>query len=243
MRSAIVRVGLDRPLRALRSRFPTPTMIRDRRDNEHLRVLLVGLLATDSNCIDVGGNVGSVLARIVELAPAGTHHVFEPLPELAASLRVRFPQVHVHEVALSNREDDDREFTFVRSRPGYSGFRERRYPGRERIEKISVRTARLDEILPASYAPAFIKIDVEGAEMEVLQGALNTLKRHLPALLFEHGLGASDFYGTRPEAVYELLVDEVGYRIFDLDGDGPYTRERFVVSFAEGKRWNYIARL
>ena len=242
VRRLAVRLGADRPVRAWRTRFPSAAAARDRQDNEHLGVLLAALLAPDSNCVDVGGNVGSVIGRIVELAPEGTHHVFEPIPELAASLRARFPRVQVHELALSNVSDEERDFAFVRSRPGYSGFRERRYPGREEIEGIVVRTARLDDVLPAGYAPTFVKIDVEGAELEVMQGAVETMTRHRPVVVFEHGLGASDFYGTRPEHVFDLLVGEVGYRLFDLDGNGPYTREQLATTFAEGRRWNFVAR-
>jgi hypothetical protein len=63
-------------------------------------------------------------------------------------------------------------------------------------QMIIVRTERLDRSLPAGYVPAVIIIDVEGAEQQVVEGALETIRRHQPIVVFEHGLGAADHYGT-----------------------------------------------
>jgi FkbM family methyltransferase len=185
--------------------------------------------------------MGAMLDDVIRLAPEGSHYAFEPIPSLAGELQTRFPTVSVHALALSDASGR-REFTFVKSRPGYSGFRERTYPGAEDLEKIQVDSARLDDVLPPGYEPALIKIDVEGAELEVLRGARKTLERHKPVVVFEHGAGAAVHYGTRPEHLFDLLVDELGLRLFDLDGGGPYDRKAFVASFESGRRWNYLAR-
>jgi hypothetical protein len=110
------------------------------------------------------------------------------------------------------------------------------------VETLTVRTERLDDALPDSVRPAFVKIDVEGAEEQVLRGALETLRRHRPVIAFEHGLGSADHYGTTPGSIHGLLVDELGYAIFGLDGDGPYDRARFGEIFAAGERVNFAAR-
>jgi hypothetical protein len=88
-----------------------------------------------------------------------------------------------------------------------------------------------------------IKIDVEGAEEQVLRGALETIRRHQPVVVLEHGNSAAA-YGTRPDDVFRLLCDEAGLRIFDMDGVGPYTLERFrvVASPPAATRWNFFAR-
>lgn len=46
---------------------------------------------------------------------------------------------------------------------------------------LSVETVPLDEVLQP-WTPALIKLDVEGAEMEALQGAEQTIRRHAPVL-------------------------------------------------------------
>jgi hypothetical protein len=107
------------------------------------------------------------------------------------------------------------------------------------VERVSVRTERLDDVLAHGPAPTLIKIDVEGAELGVMQGAVETLQRHRPFVLFEHGAGGADLYGTRPTQVFDLL-EGVGLRIFDLDGGGPYSRDRFETTFNE-PLWNFLA--
>ncbi len=70
-----------------------------------------------------------------------------------------------------------------------------------------MRTERLDDALPDGLVPRLIKVDVEGAEMLVLRGAQRTIARHRPSILFEHGIGAADRYGSGPgRGCYELLV-------------------------------------
>jgi FkbM family methyltransferase len=213
----------------------------DDHDDERLRLLLAHTLQSTSSCIDVGGNEGKVLAQMVHVAPHGHHICFEPIPDLHRDLSDRFRTVDVRRIALS-RERGTREFVYVRSHPGYSGFRERSYPGQEETEMLQVSVDRLDDVLPGGYVPALIKIDVEGAEQEVLEGAIATIRRHKPVVVFEHGRGAADHYGTRPESVFELLAGACGLSIFDLDGNGPYTARDFVETFESGVRWNFVAR-
>jgi len=240
-RRLVFRVGLGPMGRRLRHLLPSRALRRDRLDNEHLRLVLVSVLATDSNFVDIGANVGSVLDDVLRLSPGGEHYAFEPIPSLANELQMRFPTVSVCALALSDTPGR-REFTYVKSRPGYSGFRVRTYTGAEDLEKIQVDVGRLDDVLPPEYRPALIKIDVEGAELEVLRGARKTIERHKPVVVFEHGRGAAGHYGTRPEHVFDLLSGELGLRLFDLDGGGPYDRDAFVASFEGGRRWNYLAR-
>jgi FkbM family methyltransferase len=218
----------------------TPGMARDRLDNEHLRMLMAFTLSPNSNCIDVGAHAGDMLREMIRLAPAGKHIAFEPLPHMYEALGREFPQVDVRSTALSS-DAGESTFTYVRSNPGYSGFRQRSYPGAETIENIVVRRARLDDVLPPDYVPDLIKIDVEGAEYEVMKGGIETITRRRPIVYFEHGQGSTDHYGVGPRDVYELLVGEAGLRIFDVDGHGPYSQSEFDEVFTE-PIWNFVAR-
>ena len=214
---------------------------RDLLDNANIRLLISFALHSDSNCIDVGAHEGTVLAEILRSAPDGRHIAFEPIPDLAARLRSRFQNVEVRESALSNAEGDT-TFVYVRDAPAYSGLRERAYPHDVEKTTLTVHTERLDETLPPDYHVDFIKIDVEGAEALVLEGALNVIRRDQPIIVFEHGLGGADHYGVTPRRVYELLTSEANLRVFDLDGNGPYSLAQFEDEFARAERWNYVAR-
>jgi FkbM family methyltransferase len=201
------------------------------------------VLAPDSCCIDVGAHRGSVLAEMVRVAPHGHHIAFEPIPELAAILREQFPNVAVHESALSNRAGKS-EFAHVRgTAEGWSGLRFRPLPGGQPadVEQIEVRLEMLDELLDPDYRPHVIKVDVEGAEQQAFEGALRTLRAHRPIVVFEHGSGSAEEYGTSPADVYRMLCQEVGFRIFDLDGFGPYTLKEFERTFYAAERVNFVA--
>ena len=213
---------------------------RDAQDMQNLRLLLAFVLSARSNCIDVGAHSGDVLREMVRCAPHGCHIAYEPLPHLNQELVRNFPQVDVRLAALSNRSGES-SFTHVKSNPGYSGFRERTYPGEERLEVITVRVEPLDTSLALDYVPTLIKIDVEGGEQQVIEGAIRTIVTHRPVIIFEHGRGAAEHYGTGPGDIYSLLCEEAGLRIFDLDGNGPYSREDLIRTFELGNRWNYVA--
>jgi hypothetical protein len=90
-----------------------------------------------------------------------------------------------------------------------------------------------------------VKVDVEGAELQVLRGALGTLRRHRPFVLFEHGLGAADRYGTEPEQVHDLLAGDVGLRVTLMSrwlrGQPPFGREEFADAFRAGRAFFFLA--
>lgn len=216
---------------------------RDVTDVQNMRRLLAFSLATDANCVDVGAHRGWVLTEMLRVAPQGRHIAFEPIPELAALLRSEFPQVDVHQAALSSKPGES-TFAHVHGRAeGWSGLRFRPLPGglQAEVENIVVRLEVLDQVLDPDYRPAVIKIDVEGAEEQVLRGSLETLRRHRPVVIFEHGLGSADVFGTTPKTIHSLLKDEAGYRIFDLDGNGPYTQAEFEGCFNSRARVNFVA--
>jgi FkbM family methyltransferase len=236
VKRALLATPLGKPLLNLKRRFDAPEVRRDREDNELLIKLLGEVLEPDSSCVEVGAHEGAILAEMVRLAPNGRHIAFEPLPALAHQLRHAFPTVDVHEAAASD-EAGEQEFIHVVTRPGWSGFRQRPYPGDERLERIIVTTERLDDAVTGPVA--LVKIDVEGAELQVLRGAQRTLQEHRPVVVFEHGLGSADHYGTEPKDVFGALPD---YEVSGLDGDGPYDLDEFERIYLHRERVNFVAR-
>jgi FkbM family methyltransferase len=228
-------------LRRVRRRFLPAHVRADIRDTQLLVALLEGVLDPDSDCLDVGAHAGAILREMVRIAPGGRHVAWEPLPAFAARLRGQFPGVEVREAALGDRAGT-RAFAHVIDDPGWSGFLARPTPSPSPVEELTVAVERLDDVLPDGIRPAFVKIDVEGAEEEMLRGAAETLRRHRPVVAFEHGRGSADVYGTTPAGIHELLCTQLGYEIYGLDGDGPYSVKRFTDIFASGERVNFAAR-
>jgi FkbM family methyltransferase len=213
------------------------------REDRWTFAILARVLRPDSACIDVGAADGDILAEMLRLAPAGRHHAVEPLPGPAATLRRAFPMVTVHQLALSDTTGTS-SFQHVVSNPGYSGLRRRRYPfADEKVTPITVDVRRLDDLLDPEVRIDCIKIDVEGGELPVMRGAERTLRHWQPHVIFEHGTGASEFYGATPEQVFDLLAD-CGLRVSllpDFLADLPsLERAAFVAQFG-GEHWYFIA--
>jgi FkbM family methyltransferase len=237
---AATRLGVDNQLRRVRAAV-LPRYKHDRLESENLRKLLQSVLKADSNCIDIGAYRGRVLEEILRVAPQGKHIVYEPLPHLNKYLRERYPGIDIRLAAVSN-EVGETSFTYVKNTPAESGFRERFHTEDHQIEKLTVKTEALDLCLPAGYIPALIKIDVEGAERLVFEGAIETITRYKPVIIFEHGKGGAVYYDTQPREIFELLTQRAGLRIFDMDGSGPYSLDQFIEAFANDTSWDYVAR-
>jgi FkbM family methyltransferase len=224
---------LEPQLRAVQAALEPRAQRRNRRDDDHLKLLLALSLAADDCCIDVGANVGEILGAMVAAAPHGRHIAFEPLPELAADLRERFPDVDVREAALAH-EPGQRTFRRVVDAHARSGFHEDGYADGQ-TQELTVDVQALDASLPAGFAPAVVKIDVEGAEVEVIEGGMKLLCEHRPAVALEHG---GPPHASR--RIFGLLAGEAGLRAFDMDGAGPLDEAAFVARVAAGSHWNFV---
>ena len=208
--------------------------------------ILKRICRRDSNCIDVGCHKGEMLDLILKFAPQGQHDCFEPLPNLYKGLIQKNypPNCHFYDVALS-RESGTTSFNYVVSNPSYSGILRRRYDRpNEEDTLITVRTELLDNIIPADKTIDFIKIDVEGAEMLVLEGAQKTINRCKPIIVFEHGLGASDVYGTTPRQIFTFFEKNGMYISLMRDwltSKPPLSIKAFEYQFNHSKNYYFIA--
>jgi FkbM family methyltransferase len=200
----------------------------------------------DSNCIDVGCHKGEILDLMLAAAPKGKHWGFEPIPVMYESLKVKYAGTPcaISPIALSNSAGTA-SFNYVTSNPSYSGLLRRKYDRpNEEDTAITVQTQRLDHVLPPDYKADLIKIDVEGAEMLVLEGARDTIKRSGSVVIFEHGIGASDIYGTKPEDVFNYFSG-LGWGIFLLENflvkGAPFTEAAFKDQYYGRKNFYFVA--
>jgi FkbM family methyltransferase len=192
-----------------------------------ISAVLAATLQRDATYVDVGTNRGQVLREAVRIAPEGAHIAFEPIPALAAEVAREFPQVDCRSKAIG-ASSEVAQFCHFRKLDGWSGLRRSPDIDDERgdPEYLTVEVSTLDTEL-AGLTPSVIKIDVEGAELAVLEGGSSLLASIRPVVIFEHVAEASSLYGAAAGAPWDLLHD-LGYEIFAVTGDGPFTRSRFI---------------
>jgi FkbM family methyltransferase len=203
-----------------------------------VQAVLAALLRADATYVDVGTNRGQLLGEALRIAPAGRHIAFEPIPELAAEVRRAFPQVDVRQLALS-AQAGTAEFCHFKTMDGWSGLRRSPEVSDERgqPEYIQVQLSTLDVEL-AAESPRLVKIDVEGAELEVVRGGRELLARCRPFVIFEHVASAAELYGSPSSALWQCF-DELGYEIFSITGEGPFSQDSFA---ARAGVVNWLAR-
>lgn len=170
-------------------------------------------------CVDVGCHKGEIMDWFVQQSPKGSHWGFEPIPAMYNQLVSKYqknPNITIYPYALSD-SNGTTTFNLVLTNPAYSGILKRNYDhANEKDQTIEVEIRTLDDLLQNVNRIDLIKIDVEGAELQVLKGACKTLARTRPVVIFEHGLGASDCYGTQPSQIFQLFSD-LGFQLNTME--------------------------
>lgn len=129
-------------------------------------------LSPSDICVDVGANIGYL--TIIMAQKASLVIAFEPDPQLREIMRRNLKANNINNVIVRHEavsDIDGRARFFLNREPLYSGL-----IGHTGVRDIiEVDTITLDSILHEPQAPTFVKIDVEGAEAQVLRGMKNLL--------------------------------------------------------------------
>lgn len=176
--------------------------------------------------IDVGANFGwftLMLSQIVGANGAqGQVHAFEPVKE-TTELLSRNAQlnnaanIHISPAAL-DAQDATRDL-YLPDIAVSGSFALHHYNENYQVQKVPTMT--LDTYVRLHNLPRvdFIKADIEGAELNMLKGASETLKRFAPILMLEVQATSTRLFGHEPQAVHEFLNDH-GYQGHVLEAGG-----------------------
>lgn len=180
------------------------------------------IIPQDAVTVDVGANCGLYTRQLARLSRQV--HAFEPSRQMARVLRrTSAPNVSVHEVALSDHGGDAELFIPQGDDGLVYGLAslEPRPDSPAKLVSTHVPTARLDAVVRQDVA--FVKIDVEGHELSVLNGAVELLERCQPVFLVE----AEDrHHAEATRLVFEFFRNR-SYRGFFLKDDEVITVDGF----------------
>jgi len=186
---------------------------------------LSALLEPGQVLFDVGANIGFFSLLGASLVGAdGSVYAFDPVPDHAEAIRHNLAlndirNVTVIEKAVADRADRARLLV----PPESTGARlDRRAPG-PRESSLDVEVVTLDELVDSDVIrpPDVVKIDVEGAEVEVVRGMARTLARHRPIVLCE-------MHGRNRE--YAELLTAMDYEVRTLNGGAVETAPAYAVN-------------
>jgi FkbM family methyltransferase len=172
--------------------------------------------------LDVGANCGVVAATLATLHKGSTQVVaFEPVPSTAARAAATFAlnglsAARLFQVAVG---DQDGEIVIV-EKEGHSGGASAVRHG-EGAHGVRVPCRTLDNLVPILGLKdiSLLKIDVEGFEPQVLQGAQQLLARQRPSVIYEYNAPVGQG-GWTIEAMNNLIQQSGPYRFHGLSGDG-----------------------
>ena len=171
---------------------------------------------------DVGANVGAVSLALARFSgPAGRVHAFEPGPPNLVRLRANLAinpalaaNITVHEAGVGDAPGELR-WQEEAGNPGNAML------GADGTHAVPVIT--LDDFSAKQGLSRldFIKVDVEGMELNVFRGAQQTLNKFRPVIYFETLSRFGDEHGSKNFGLIEqLLTGSCRYKLYSLERNG-----------------------
>lgn len=185
---------------------------------------LLHLLTKDDTFYDVGANVGvyTILASGVRKAKT---LAFEPIPSTFEILNKNIQLNNINELAFAQNNgvgSKEEILNFTKEQDTTNNV-----AADVSISTIPVSVVPLDNFYP-KHIPCLLKIDVEGFELEVLKGAVQTLAdNNLKAIIIEIN-GSSSAYGSSDIKIHEMLT---------LNSFYPFTYDPFKRALTKKERF------
>jgi FkbM family methyltransferase len=181
---------------------------------------LSGRVSDDSVVLDIGANFGYYsLCLGSQIQGAGHVFAFEPCEATFSRLRTNIALNHLQGKieALPYGLSDKPGKAFLDETAGNSGAATLS----DRANGVSVTLDTLDNfcVKQGLRRVDLVKIDVEGSEFQVIQGARKTLAQYRPVLMIEFNEDALQRAGTSVEQLQNALAD-LDYRLFIAERNG-----------------------
>tara|TARA_R110000744_G_scaffold282053_2_gene393805 strand:- start:29 stop:688 length:660 start_codon:yes stop_codon:yes gene_type:complete len=145
------------------------------------------IVKPNDTVIDCGANIGLhsfELSKIV--GQGGDVYAFEAIPTIYDCLKRTVEEKELLNITTCNYglySKDDEDLVFKSDLSGRSGLYRR---AKVFKHTFTVKSISLDTYFKDYHKPIkFIKIDVEGAEFEVLKGATDLINKHKPTIIVE----------------------------------------------------------
>ncbi|MBF0454692.1 MAG: FkbM family methyltransferase [Magnetococcales bacterium] len=166
--------------------------------------------------VNIGANIGEMMLDMASRPEVSHVYAAEPIPAcmygLQETVRINgFKHVTLIQKGFG-RTVGEKQFIIDQRSPTASHFMREG----DRGESIIVEQTTLDRALPELSEQVVMLIDVEGSELEVVEGGAAFIRRHNPVIIFEYN-DTTQHHFTLDEMRQALGIN---YTIFKLCGNG-----------------------
>lgn len=182
------------------------------------------VMRADSVVLDIGANIGMFALAAARIAPNASIHCFEPSPipfrclQRSIELNELSLRVWVNPSAVSADEGERNFYLHAQGESAFDGLHDTGRANTVRTIQVPVTTIDVYVIKAGLARLDLMKIDTEGAEIFVLQGARQTLRTFRPVIIFEANRLNLESYKIDPEEL-EQLLHAAGYHIVTISGE------------------------
>ena len=186
----------------------------------------------DSIVMDIGANIGLHSIYFSKIATHGLILSIEPQTDVFQLLLIN-TSLYKNIIPLNIAIDNDIKISplFITDDNAYSSLKDTKR--KKIIDTKQVVTLPLDNFINLVNKVDFVKIDVEGFEMNVILSMQKILKTFKPTLFVEIYKGVNS--NMDPEGTIKLLTD-IGYKVFVVNNQG--SLENFIKH--NDSRYNYF---
>ena len=172
--------------------------------------MIVKLSGEKTQILDIGGNIGWYAVQLGLLKKRAKIWSFEPIPSTYDYLKANLELNGIRNVTacpfgFSDKEDT---LTFYFYPEGTGNASMANLSKQASVREIRCKVTTLDRFCEENgLKPGFIKCDVEGAELFVFRGGLETLKKHRPVVFTEMLRKWAKEYRYHPNEIIALFKD------------------------------------
>src|SRR5262245_6158372 len=186
------------------------------------RTELLSFISVGDCVLDIGANIGHFTVELANrVGPRGQVHAFEASPFVIPFLAKNIQRNDIEHVTIHNFAASDAEGSISFNAPdGASPLGSiRKITERETIQ-LTVPCAPIDAMLQQLKCVTYAKIDVEGAELKVLNGMSKLIARDRPIVAIEVTDGWLRTLGGTAKAVCVFFLEQK-YILYRIDRDHP----------------------
>lgn len=173
----------------------------------HLTEVLRKVVEPSSTVLDGGCHLGFHTILFAQLAKDGVVHAFDINEEALTLLKYTITQNNLTNIKVHNAGLSETSKTVTYSKnihPDQNSLYEsysKVFVGEAQARLVTLDSLNLNSL-------DFLKLDIEGSELDALKGGLNTLQKHKPVIIYEHLKHNED---------PSILLNELGYELYQIE--------------------------